>query len=310
MKRKIKLILKILIAIIAFFILKNISSIYKDISVNFIKLPSEFESYTSLNKIDSLLQSTNLNIRTFSSSRTYPKIAREINDSTLFFKVHKKHDLYPKGIFFWYKIDKKGDVIDSLSINNEFTRNVDNNIVNIEKGYYLTWLLDGDITKKQFTPIEKGIVLKKEAIKKYLIDVEYSDGTLCNSPKTNQKIRKIIFYKDLKWFEMFTEDNYYPSSYYMYNNIPFYYTASLKYYEKKVWNEISSFGGMRSSNGPDYWQGVAYYNLKIKNELLKIKMNCELVEGCEVEELRLKVSENNNVNYLILTDGYTLYLIK
>ena len=122
MKKKIKLILKILIVIIAFFILKNISSIYKNTRINFTKLPSEFESYTSINKLDSLLQSTNLNIKTFRTSTQggYPKIAREINDSTIFLKVHKKHDLYQKGIFSWYKIDKQGNVIYSLSINNDF----------------------------------------------------------------------------------------------------------------------------------------------------------------------------------------------
>ena len=124
------------------FILINASYFYNVGSLYFSKTPKEYDDYTLIGRFDSLLLNSSLKITTFKS--LYQEQIVNLNDSTKYIHVSKLDSVTDS----WYKIDETGTVIDSISLIGKALYNVDSYIINVEEAYYLSWLKDGDTTKK------------------------------------------------------------------------------------------------------------------------------------------------------------------
>lgn len=201
-----------------------------------------------------------------------------------------------------YKFNKNGDIIDKhiykRTRENYNEELFDDYIVNIEKEYYKTWVLDGDTVKKPFEFQNKDLKWNKEQqinlfqkiineAKYYsIIDEDYTEGE--HIPK-----QEIIYFMENKWYKLFTycelpdhnrKDTRGKSSYYnnifkeyfademelspkdfSYNNI--YY----RYFQKvKLERGYASCGGNTGWETTN-WDGYLFANLIVGKDTLKLK---------------------------------------
>lgn len=288
------------------FIIMNSTLIYNNGSIIFSKVPKEYESYKSVNKIDSLLLNSNFNVKIFESLYDESIVNSQenvasLNDSINYIKVNQLDRL----TFSWYKINELGEIIDSLSFYDEDIYNVNSYLVNVKKDYYVTWLKDGDTIKKPIQVLGNGEIIKEEIANTYFENVQFLNTEYIYKPDSDERTVKTVFYKGDTFYTCFTRksSNYHFKSFKDHNIIEYSSLGEVVYYEKIKWN-ASLFPNINiSSNGsrPDYWDGCAYIDLKMFEETFKIKRYCTANSNYDIsEKFRYGVYGSSNKKYYIL----------
>lgn len=316
--KKIRRMLFIVIGfILVVFILPNISNYYHSISLLFEKKYKEEKKYTFLHQLSS---NSNFNIRAFSTTANNTNIFK-INDSLIVASISDEHQFERDSDFTdsWYKINNKGQVIDSLTIKNESIYKFGNYLVNSDKSYYLTWLIDGNTKPMSFSPIENGKIIEEKDFVNYTNDSDFSLGNWSGYDK-NKKY-KTIYFKDGKWNEIYTKEYQKISEKRVQNKrLPFTNIdkiSTLDYFYKEKWRgeNFPNFNLYINGRTPDHWQGTGYFTIQVNNQKIHFKRGgLKLFKDNRISDSRtLAFYENAKKTYTIISDinyGGYLYLIR
>lgn len=317
MKKK-RIWLLLLLGFILIYLLGNATLIRNNIELHFDHLPEAYNKYTFLN--DSVFLKSNLKEIKFESS--YEERMERVNDSIICLNIHQENDTNKEVNSFWYKISSNGNIIDSLIFKEEYLNNVDSYLINIENGYYMSWLKNGDTTKKPFHLIENGEILDESQGKVYLKDAAYSNYTYFyakeNDYENKKRFKKFIFYKDNQWFQFYAKDDLHLSvdKYYPNNYLEFEDKSELVHFQKEEWRAdyFPSFSLAIHGNVSNYWEGYAFLNLKINNKTLKIKKFSKMHKNEKARYTPLDIYESPNKSFHILSlkesYAHTFYIIK
>ncbi|MBU2946294.1 hypothetical protein [Zobellia uliginosa] len=314
-----KMVLKILVTILLLFAVLNIVNIFETVNLLFTHTPAKFERYQNLRH---LATNKNFDIQTI---ETKSFSSGKIKDESHIWIAQRKdegaNDKLHSEVF--YKINEDGMLIDSLRFINEFIEPIDDYLINIEKGFYCTWLKDGDASRKPFNLIQNGALLTTEEIKNYIKNAEHFFYDYVLYSETQKHLLKVVFYKDRKWSELYAESNEGFNKTYKYsaqlnfealNNL-----VDVSFFKKKEWNGHITPNFSYNVNGlmPPHWRGVSYYDLKFKNGIILFKeQNSVLYKGSKVPKTKISIYTNPNGKYIIINDGgfgdkdFTLYLIR
>lgn len=273
-----KKVIKILIlAIIAIFIIPDIPHYYKELSVSFITLPKE---YNDIKTFEEFTTNSKYNITLLKNEDEYTSLPTITDDSIICVRGYTKQNTLNDAYSTFYKINKTGNVIDSLHIKDEGTYEHYNYLLNVKKGYYITWLIDGDTAHKPFNLIGNGKIYTKEEFEKYTQGAVYSGyGRWIEDANSGKTYSRTVYFKENQWNAINTE-NYYEvegNSDRINNNLPtkkLEEMAILDYFHKEEWvgNHFFDFGFYINGREADHWRGVAYYTLRTYNDIsFKIK---------------------------------------
>ena len=115
--------------------------------------------------------------------------------------------------FTTYKLNKEGEIIDSYIFkrtSENYTEILfDDYIVNINKDYYKTWIIDGDTLSKPFVFQNKDLKWSEELQLKFYQNIitegEYYkiDGSNYKGEGKNPE-QQIVYFSNGKWFKLFT----------------------------------------------------------------------------------------------------------
>lgn len=315
-------LLILLVAILLFFLIPNMSNIKEQINLKYEKTPEGFDEYQH---ITDLVNNTEYDVQVIEGS----SIAfGEIQEDSIIWLVKRQGNPKDKtsnvDTEIFYKIDNKGIIIDSLTFTNEFINHVDNYLINMKSSYYSTWLKDGSIEKKQFISIKNKSLVFTNELKSYLKDAEYIAYDYETDPKTNKRFKKVVFYKNNVWSQIFTESEEYTGSMTFSSTNNLYFSNlddifSFTCYKKKIWNGHSfpDFGLYLNGKDGEHWRGTSCYDLKIKNKNIKLKeVYAKLYKGSNTPQCRLSVYKNPDDNYILIKEGdssigdESLYLIR
>ncbi len=291
MSKKGKFIL-IIAFITLFFIGPNIPNLYKQFIVQFETLPEEFKTYKYLEGVQS---DSSFNKRVFNS--IYSEYAFEINDSLICLTTHhtdKKDSTITHTT--WFKINNSGNIIDSLCISDEYIQDHDNYLVNIEKSYYSTWLLDGDSSMRPIQLIENAKIIDKETFKTYTNMADFSDYLYVIDSASQKRVVKTIYYKQGIWNEIYTTENYYVDiNCCIDNNLKFEDIsdiAILQHFNKRDWygHSFPDFGFYINGKTPEHWKGTGFYYIKANGSKIQFKRsNLRLYKNGYI---------NNSINFI------------
>lgn len=302
--KAIKLILKVLGIILIILILMNVSFISHQANISFSKLPDTYKDYSYSGRLDSLLLNSNLRVKIFKS--LYQEQIVTLNDSIRYIRVNQLDSTTVS----WYKINSSGKIIDSLYFyNDQYIEDVDYYLINPQKEYYLTWLQDGDTTKKSIKIINNGKVIKKnDTLKNYFSDVAYTNLEYVDDTKSGKRIKKIIYYKDATFYKCYmTEDTYvFYKDFYHFDNILQYESfGDVVFYERTEWRAPiwPDFSLYLNGKSPNYWNGYTYIDFKILGETFKIKDYRKAYEDYDITEMYgIEVHQDPNSNYYFIRE--------
>jgi len=301
-------------------LLGNGVSIYRNIELLFQYLPEEYNNYSNLYSLDDAFSNSTLETAKFKS--IYNEQAVWVNDSIIAITVHTQDSLTDKTSVSWYKINLKGELMDSITFRNEYVDNIDSYLINQDKNYYSTWLMDGDVTQKTFRLVEEGKLLEKEEADIYLEAAVYSNSVYFyeneNDFENEKRFKKTVGYKNNEWFQLYTKDDLYlkTNAYYSNNYLEFKDKGELVHFYKKDWygDHFPDFSLYINGKDPNHWNGTSFLNLKIKDETLKIQHYSKKYVNDTARKMPLDVYEGVNENFYILKmeidNGHTFYLIK
>ncbi len=310
----------IILVLSLIYLIGNSVSIYRNIELLFQHLPEEYINYSNLYSLDDAFSNSTLETDKFKS--IYNEQVVWVNDSLIAITVHTKDSLTDKTNVSWYKINLKGELMDSITFRNEYVDNIDSYLINQDKNYYSTWLMDGDVTQKPFRLIEGGKLLEKEEADVYLKDAVYSNSDYFyenrNDFENEKRFKKHVVYKHNEWFQFYTKDDLQltVNRYYSNSDLEFKDIGELVYFYKKDWygDHFPDFTLYINGKDPDHWTGTSFLNLKIKDEILKIQHYSKKYVDDSARKMPLDVYEGLNQNFYILKmeidNGHTFYLIK
>lgn len=200
-----------------------------------------------------------------------------------------------------YKFNKNGDIIDKhiykRTRENYNEELFDDYIVNIEKEYYKTWVLDGDTLKKPFEFQNKDLKWSKEQqislFQKIVNEANYY--SIIDENYTEKKHipkQEIIYFMDNKWYKLFTycelpdhdhdetrgRTSYQNNIFKEYSAdemelIPKDYSSNIRYlyFQKGKLERVSGSIGGGSGWTSTNWYGYLYSNIIADKDTLKIK---------------------------------------
>ncbi len=298
----IKRILKVIGIILTIFIVMNGSYIYHHMSILFSKLPNEYEDYSYSGRLDSLLSHSNLKVKTFKS--LYKEQIVTINDSIHYIRVNQLDSTTVS----WYKINSNGRIIDSLYFyNDEYIDDVDFYLINPKREYYITWLQDGDTIKKPFKILNNSKVIKNNnTLENYFSDIAYTNIEYVNDTNSNERIKKVIFYKDATFYKCYTTENArvpYENFYHFDNIIQYNSFGDVVFYERTDWGAaiFPDFGIYLNGKRPDHWYGYAYIDFTILGETFKVKDYRKVYEDYDISKMYgVYLYKNPNKKYYLL----------
>ncbi len=305
-------VLKVIGIVIIILILLNSSYLYHQSTILFSKVPKGYKNYSKIGQLDSVFLNSNLNIKIFKS--LYEEKIVNLNDSINYIRVNKLDNLTVS----WYKIDTKGNVIDSLSFYDESIYDVNSYLLNIKKNYYLTWLQNGDTIKKPIKVINNGEIIKKEIATTYFDSIQFAKSEYVYESDSKEPMVKVIFYKDDNFYTCFTkkEARMPYQNFYHDNIINYTLFGEVLYYEKTDWRAPMhpNFNLYLNGRRPNHWEGYAYVNLKMFGETFKIKKYTKADADYNTSEMSgFYVYESPNKKYYVLRMLYhhdnTYYLI-
>lgn len=285
--------------------------------VRFERLPDKYKSYENL---QALSTDSDFNVRIFSS--IYPKHAFKINDSLICIAAysgdHRENKILTSS---FYKVDNRGYIADSLIITNDVIDIHDNYMIEKEKEYYLSWLIDEDTTQQRFVLIEDGKLVDEAVFEKHTKDVDYSDYLYVTDTVTNQRFVKTFYYKDNNWNKIYSEERFLIDSKYPVSKALEFKSidevATLEFYQRQEWNghHFPDFGLYINGKPSEHWKGTGYYKIKANNKEILFK-RWGLRQYLDNDDLSsyydLRFYENPSKNYLLILDdgGYQHFLVQ
>ncbi|WP_143569708.1 hypothetical protein [Tenacibaculum agarivorans] len=299
----IKRILKAIGIILTIFIVMNGSYIYRQMSILFSKLPDKYKDYSYTGRLDSLLLHSNLKVKIFKS--LYQEQIVTLNDSTRYMRINQLDSTTVS----WYKINSNGKIIDSLHFyNDEHVEDVDFYLISPKKEYYLTWLRDGDTIKKPVKILNNKIIKNNDTFKNYFSDVAYTNIEYVNDRNSEERIKKVIFYKDATFYKCYTTENAwvpYENFYHFDNTIKYNSFGNVVFYERTDWRAATwpDFSLYLNGKRPDHWYGYTYIDFTILGETFKIKDYRKAYEDYDTTKMYgIDLYENPNKKYYLLRE--------
>jgi hypothetical protein len=315
-KKIIKIVVVVVVVLIAIVILPDISDYYKILMTKFNYIPEKFKNYPIF---DSLSSNSKYTIKKFTS--IYPEYPFRVNDSIICISV----STLDKSIInkTYYKINNKtGNIIDSLVTKDEKMNTKFNYLINSEKGFYTSWLIDGDTMKKRMKVVGNGEVFNNNEFKKYTHLAYFSDYTYLEDSITKKKYVKNVYLKNNSWNIILTRDKYHEENY-LDSSLNFKtieefgildYFFIEKWYGKYVYDFDISVNGAFN----EHWEGTAYYTTntfeKIKFKREETTMYLDKKIGNDLFTSTYGIYENPLKNFILFTRNIggelECYLIK
>lgn len=210
----------------------------------------------------------------------------------------------------YYKLDVNGEVIDEytfykssyIAIDTGVEHLVDGTfLVNLEKLYYTTWPLNGNKTRRPFTPINEDLSLPASEVDSVYSDITRKAARLDESiaweqisaRENKQRVRKVFYLNDTaRWYVLYgnsLKSDYTGKEIAIFNSLfksrdPFAphtppNNITIPYFERHNNRIIRSHGGGSTNSGPSttfIQEGMAYYQLRIGGDILRFKVPEEL----------------------------------
>lgn len=202
--------------------------------------------------------------------------------------------------FTTYKLNENGEIIDQYNFKRTYESHTevlfDDYIVNLEKEYYKSWIIDGDTTAKPFIPINKDLKWDEEQqIKAF---DEMYDKAECykieghNYGTGHALEQQITYFTDGKWYKLFI-NTFLPNrngkpddlgkTIHKANLFGKYETRNWgdepnwKYFKPTYFQRIKlekvthSIGGNTPSSNEPSWTGNLFCQLYVNKDILKFK---------------------------------------
>ena len=267
---------------------------------------SEFENHT-IARFQHTIVSDQIRFDGFGGVPTGVESVINTKTNNVIIKVTSKVD-DDRLRYSFYKLDIEGNIIDSHEFVRNFLIKENTGdeqmvgatfLVNREMTYYSTWLLDGDKTRKPFIHINQDLAWSDDQVNTFFADMAKKSTRLDEfsiyekiSPQENKKrIRKVYYLNSTgKWyvlygnslknengsgkrlsgfntlFKDFNETERFFKRYVPPANI------SIPYFEKQKYSKFEAGSNNGSGRYMVYkWEGMAYYQLKVDNDILKFK---------------------------------------
>lgn len=210
----------------------------------------------------------------------------------------------------YYKLDVNGKVIDEYNfykssysaIGTGGENLVDGTfLVNLEKLYYTTWPLNGNRTRRPFTPINEDLSLSDREVDSIYSDITKKAARIDESiaweqisaSENKRRVRKVFYLNDTaRWYVLYgnsLKSDYTGKEIEIFNSLfksrdPFISLTppsniTIPYFERHNNRIIRSHGGGSTNSGPSttfIQEGMAYYQLRIGGDVLRFKVPEEL----------------------------------
>ncbi len=307
MSKKIKRFIKIISIISIIVIVPNIPNFYKSIMVSE-KEPKDAENYVY---IEDLTSDNNFDVRVFTS--IYPETAFRLNDSIICISTrngdkHSEDNISSS----WYKVNDHGHILDSLSIRNEYFETQGNYLVNREKEYYLSWLIDGDTLQKSFLLINEGKLIDKADFEKETDSSDFTGYEYQIDSLTNQRFVKTFYFKNGKWNKINTQENFYVTTSSFSNQDEFLgfkdidVAGKLDFFHKRDWygHKFPDFNIYFNGKPSEHWRGTGFYSVSANSTKILIKRwGLKLYDDHIIGTPNdLTLYENSTKNYLLISE--------
>lgn len=314
------------IAIIAVIILPDSEMYYQQYRLRTEKLPEQYKSYTTL---DSLTDNEYEIIKL--STGIHEPVIQE-NDSTIVIITKRDHDSEKKGsdnIYTWYKINLRGQIIDSLQYRYNTENGVHNYqtfndyIVDVDQNTYSNWLKDGDTTHYPYKNIDDTKIFSVAETEAITADRDYMyDDIIHSGSQENEYRYKLTVFKDNVWNYFYAEKDWhgYPDNTPNKKAIDF----SNSGYEvnkssgliqrdhvwKKEWNahtfwSLKNFSwGTGNGSGNRGWTGTSYFSIKMPKKTLHYKQDVfiEYPDNYVRDPFSFFVYQPKKGDYMLLVD--------
>lgn len=283
------------IVIIAIIILPDAGMYYQQFKLSRSeKLPEKYQSYTTL---DSLKDNEYEVLKIKGSGQ--PVI--QMNDSTIVICITRYNESKDESYDVentWYKINLKGQIIDSLQYKFNDGKQFHNYqtfndyIVDVDQNTYCNWLKDGNPTHYPYKNISEGKIFSMAEADEILKDKEYMYDEIIHSKTVeNDYKNKLTVYKDGTWNYFDVEEQWYGIRTYIINKKKISYENSTydidtksgpikrEHFQKERWNgrtfwSIKTFSwGTGNGSGSEGWSGTSYFSIKMPKKLLHYKDN-------------------------------------
>lgn len=261
----------IILGICIALIIPNLSNFYKKGYVLFNKKPRELKNYAYLNDFKS---NTNFKVSRYTSM--YPEKAFRISDSIICFSTRNEDSKNIKKSS-WYKVNDAGKIIDSLSIKDEYLELQGSYLISVEKEYYLTWLLDGDIMQKPFNLINEGNLVDEIIFKNETKNAVYSIYFYKTDSILEKDFVVTFYFKEGTWCKIYTETRFIVNSKDIETSLMNFKTidevANLDYFYKQEWNGhwFPDFKIYLNGKPTKHWRGIGYYTIPVNNKSILLK---------------------------------------
>jgi hypothetical protein len=268
------------------------------------KLPTEFSDYKY---IDEITEFENYTVEKF---KVPPRstVEHSLNKTTnnIIIEIATDVDDHTRQHTF-YKLNTSGNIIDSHQFSRSFLiakKTGDEQLVggtflvNKENSYYSTWPLNGDKTKRPFTPINQDLAWSTEQVDAYYKEITKKSARLddvetyekISAHENKRRIRKVYYLNTTgKWYVLYgnslTSDfsgkrlsgintlfkdftdvergfgRYTPPS-----------NITIPYFEKQTYSKYCAQNAGSSGCSMNYtWEGIGYYQVTIADVIFKFK---------------------------------------
>lgn len=232
----------------------------------------------------------------------------------------------------YLKLNNKGQIVDSLSRSYSIYREVLGHLITRE--HYCSWALDGDKTEKQYTNVSLDSSSTKEEM---LINFtkHYHEAKIVRYRKDFDKptktwIHAAYFFMNDNWsvisqknmldfeemFKEFLPKPHYEKIEYLqlpYDNAPWVNSTDqlkLEHFQQTKYHKKASSGTFNPNNYTRraYWEGIAYLNLKIREDTIPFKLLMNQPEK-KPEELSLSkgtkftIFSHKTLDFIVLSNG-------
>ena len=267
-----------------------------------LEIPTAYENYKVL---DSLTSNEAYNFKIFYTD--YDERITRVNDSIFCIVIGEEVSMYPYRFNSkFYRINKLGAVIDSLTFVASNFDKANDYIIDFEKGFYLSWLMDGDKTHKPIQLINNEKIHTKAETLHISSGSDFLEYRYNTDSISHKRFQEVFFLKDKQWYKIIATDDFHISS----GTVNYDYSKSLQFNPLKEIATLDFFhkiekvarlkGSFNPTGGrPEHWLGTGFYTL---NKFEKIKF--------KIDWLKMYLYDNDaNTPYDIYTDSLMNFMV-
>ena len=312
------------VGIIAVIILPDANLYYQRYKLKVDKLPEVYKSYSTLDSLNDELYE----VLKVDGGKYNP--VSQLNDSTIMITnstSEETEDGSREERDSWYKINLKGQITDSLKYayndrkQNHNYQTFYNYVVDVYGNTFNTWILNNDSSKKSIKNLNENKIFSVDEAKRIISAHEYlyHYRIQADSGENNTKI-KLLIYKNGVFNYLYTDKNFYPSTYYSQDFGEIKYEVNLpdnnsgimtREYVKKdewvghtFWDSRTFSYGSGNGSGRIGWYGTSYYDVKMPKKIVHFKDRVEIEypdEGVR-NGFEYNIYKPKNGEYLMLSD--------